>query len=102
MNRNDIYSWLLDSFPYRVRRRSPGDWILPASIGLGVGAAVGVGLGLLLAPRTGHETRQRLRDGASHLRDKARVAADRAKHQISSKANDVAEQLDYDMNRARG
>jgi gas vesicle protein len=99
MNRNDIFSWLLDAVPYRVTRRSAGDWILPASIGLGVGAAVGIGVGMLLAPRTGEETREKLRHGANQLREKARMAAHRARHEIAEKANGAVDQLDYEMDR---
>jgi hypothetical protein len=99
MNRNDIYAWLLDAFPYTMKRRSSVDWILPASIGLGVGAAVGVGIGMLLAPQAGEETRQMLRERATHLKEKAKLAADRAKHQITAKANGAVEQLGYEMDR---
>jgi gas vesicle protein len=97
MNVYDLYDMFLDALP--IRRKSRADWIVPASIGLGVGAAIGVGVGMILAPRSGFETRQRLREGATQLKEKARVAAEKAKDQIAAKANGVSEQLGYEPSR---
>jgi len=100
MKINDLYDMFFDAIPFQ--RKSSGDWILPASIGLGVGAAIGVGLGMILAPQTGEETRRYLRDGASNLKDKAMTAATQAKEQIAAKANGVSEHLGYELeNHAR-
>jgi gas vesicle protein len=95
MKINDLYEMFFDSIPFQ--RKSSTDWILPASIGLGVGAALGVGLGMIFAPQTGEETRKYLRDGASNLKDKAVTAATEAKEQLTAKANGVTEHLGYEL-----
>jgi gas vesicle protein len=95
MKINDLYEMFFDALPYQ--KKSSTDWILPASIGLGVGAAIGVGLGMVFAPQSGEETRRALRDGAVQLKDKAMTAATQAKEQIAAKANGVAEHLDYEL-----
>ncbi|HVY49264.1 MAG TPA: YtxH domain-containing protein [Minicystis sp.] len=94
MNFDDIYDRFLEAIPFK--KKSSLDWLLPASIGIGLGAAIGVGIGLVLAPQSGELTRRQLLDGASQLKEKARLAAFRAKDQIAAKANGVSEQLGYD------
>lgn len=47
--------------------------------GLVVGGLAGVIVGLLLAPSAGNETRQRLQDQASSVRDDARQAVEQAR-----------------------
>jgi gas vesicle protein len=96
MKINDLYELFFDSIPFQ--RKSSTDWILPATLGLGVGAAIGVGLGMILAPQSGEETRRLLRDSASNLKDKAMTAATEAKEQIAAKANGVTEHLGYELN----
>ena len=44
-----------------LQRSSAADWVVPLTA-LGVGLLVGAGLGLLLAPKTGAELRDDLRD----------------------------------------
>lgn len=95
-----VTDYFLDAIPFK--RKSSLDWIVPASIALGVGAAVGVGIGMLFAPATGDETRAKLRDGAYRLKERAMTAAEEAKRQIASKANGIAGEMEsrsYDMSR---
>jgi gas vesicle protein len=90
--KNDILERFFNVLPFE--RKSSTDWILPTALGLGVGMAAGVGIGMLLAPRSGAETRERLREGAEtlkgralneaeHLKDRARDLADKAKGQLT-------------------
>src|SRR5690349_23501528 len=65
---------LSEAFPFE--RRTTASWLVPATLGVGFGICCGVGIGLLYAPRSGAETRQRLREGAERAKEKARVAAD--------------------------
>jgi gas vesicle protein len=51
-------------------------------MGAVVGAAVGAGVALLLAPRTGEETRKWLAKNTRDLKDKAASALDQAKETI--------------------
>jgi hypothetical protein len=76
MKAKSIMSYLSDVFPFR--RKSSLDWIVPVSIGLGVGIAAGVGVGILVAPSSGEHTRARLRDRAERMKERARMAAQRA------------------------
>ncbi|MDI1432027.1 MULTISPECIES: YtxH domain-containing protein [Polyangium] len=80
---------LAESFPYE--RRTTTSWLVPASIGVGVGVALGVGIGLLYAPRTGEETRERLRQGADRVKDRARFTAGRVRGELESAANQIRE-----------
>jgi hypothetical protein len=45
-----------------LQRRGNSDWVVPAVTALGVGLLVGAGLGLLLAPKSGNELREDLRE----------------------------------------
>jgi YtxH-like protein len=45
-----------------LQRRGNADWVVPAVTALGVGLLVGAGLGLLLAPKSGNELREDLRE----------------------------------------
>ena len=80
----NITTWFSDVVPFR--RKSAADWILPGLTGLGVGLVAGLGIGLLFAPRTGEESRLRLREGAARVKDKAADLADKARSQLSSAA----------------
>jgi hypothetical protein len=84
----NIQDWFYDVAPLR-RRRSP-DWVLPAAAGLGIGLALGIGIGLLSAPSTGEEARQRLREGASRVKDRAAHLAARARGQIAGPREQAA------------
>lgn len=86
--KNRFFDFLL------FRRRRSADWALPATLGLGVGVAAGVGVGLLVAPRSGIETRRYLRDRAEQARERAREYADRARGEIASKANRASDRLE--------
>lgn len=54
--------------------------------GLIVGAAVGAGVALLLAPRSGKETRALLTDKARDLKDRAQHAFERSKEVVREQA----------------
>ena len=45
-----------------LQRRGNSDWLVPTVTALGVGLLVGAGLGLLLAPKSGNELREDLRE----------------------------------------
>jgi len=45
-----------------LQRRGNADWVAPAVTALGVGLIVGAALGLLLAPKSGSELREDLRE----------------------------------------
>lgn len=77
MKANDLVNYLTD-FPYT--RRSSSEWIIPVSVGLGI--ALGVGLGVLLAPTSGEQTRQRLREGAERVKERALNAKQKAQSQL--------------------
>lgn len=89
MANNSFIQRLSEFFPYE--RRTTSSWLVPATIGVGIGVAAGVGIGLLYAPRTGAETRQRLREGAERAKDRARMAAGRVKGQLESAADEIRE-----------
>lgn len=52
-----------------------------------VGAAVGGGIALLTAPRSGRETRQKIKDFAGDARDRIREIADDAEERICEVMN---------------
>lgn len=60
-----------------------------ALVGFGVGLLVGALAGVLLAPKTGEETRTQLGDLAKDLRERAKGGADRA----TEVAKDQAQRL---------
>ena len=45
-----------------LRRTATGSLLLPSAVTLGVGVAIGAAAGFLLAPRSGRQTREALRD----------------------------------------
>src|SRR6187401_1196397 len=92
MKPRDMTTWFGDVLPYR--RRSSIDWVLPSVVGLGVGVAAGVGIGLLLAPRPGAEMREKLRERAADIKDKARHLADRAKGQLTTSGQQLGQGFD--------
>lgn len=61
-------------------RRRSNEWMFYAGAGLGIGIVAGVGIGFLLAPSSGNETRQNLKDRAQRLSNKARHLADKAQY----------------------
>ncbi len=86
-----IKDWFIHAVPFKRKRAA--DWILPGIAGLGLGIAAGIGLGLLVAPGAGEEARLRLREGASRVRERAAVLADKARAQISSSAEAIQHQV---------
>jgi gas vesicle protein len=85
----DFIQRMFDVFP----RRDESHFLLHASIGLGIGIAAGIGIGMLYAPATGTETRQRLREGADRVGDKARMAVGRVKGQLVTAADELRDDL---------
>ncbi|AKT36674.1 YtxH domain-containing protein [Chondromyces crocatus] len=85
---------LTDIFPFQ--RKSSIDWIVPASIGLGLGVAAGIGLGVLVAPNRGDVTRQKLADGATKVKERALQAAQRVSEKAGVSNNHVAGALGRD------
>lgn len=59
-----------------------------------LGAAVGGGVALLTAPRSGSETRDKLRDMADEARDRVREAADNAENRVKRAVDEGRELLD--------
>ena len=88
MKTKRIFEFFSDRFPYE--RKSSIDWLVPASIGLGLGIAAGVGLGVLIAPSSGEVTRQRLKESADKVKERARIAAQRVSEQRNQGQNQVA------------
>ena len=99
----DILRYLTDTIPYELRRKpSSADWMLPAFVGVGLGVAAGVGLGLLIAPATGTETRAQLKDQAYRLKDKAVIAASKAKERVAEIGHNMENGVDRTfLNEAR-
>ena len=59
------------------------------ALGLVIGALVGAGIALLLAPRTGRETRRRIADAGGRLGDAARSKLDQARDTASDLKQDT-------------
>ena len=89
--KTDILEWFFDVLPFE--RKSSTDWILPTAVGLGVGVAAGVGIGMLIAPRSGAETRERLREGAENLKGRALEEAEHLKERALDVADKAKTQL---------
>ena len=92
-----IFETLTNVLPFQ--RKSSLDWIVPASIGLGIGVAAGLGLGVLIAPSSGEVTRQKLVDGANQVKEKARLAAQRVSEKVHAGQNHVAGTFTQDAGR---
>ncbi|HRI66717.1 MAG TPA: YtxH domain-containing protein [Polyangium sp.] len=88
MNTNLFFRRLANTFPYGYRRTS---WFWPMTLGMGVGVLAGVSFGVLYAPRSGKETRQRLRDGAERVQERARIAAHRVRGELEGSAAEIRE-----------
>jgi len=76
-------------------RRTYTDYLGPALAAFGVGMAVGAGMGLLLAPRSGKETRKEISQGIQHapeaiaaLPQRAASAVKRASEQMNDAVHD--------------
>ena len=63
-------------------------------LGLLLGAVVGAGAALLLAPRSGSETRRRISDSARNMGDSASDQVDRVRNLVAERADDVGAAID--------
>jgi gas vesicle protein len=61
--------------------------------GLVVGSVIGAAAGILLAPKSGKETREDIKNKAEEIRDKGQEALDTAKEKVESISNDIAPKL---------
>lgn len=97
MNTNRLFRRLSDAIPYGHQSTS---WFWPVTLGVGVGLVAGVGIGVLYAPRSGEETRHRLREGADRARDRARMAAERVRGELESSVSEIREHARGSMSHA--
>jgi len=67
-----------------------------------IGAAVGAGVALLLAPRSGKETREWLADRTGELKDRTTNALMQGKDAIRRAAKDIGRDGDTDATTMRG
>ncbi len=88
MRKTEFIARLAGALPYGYRRTS---MFWPVSLGVGIGIAAGVGFGMLYAPRSGSETRERLRQKAERAREQARITAGRVRGQLESSADELRE-----------
>ncbi len=88
MSTNLFFRRLSGVFPYGNRS---SNWFWPMTAGMGAGLLAGVGIGILFAPRSGEETRQRLREGAERAGQRARLAATRVRGELESSVAEIRE-----------
>lgn len=72
-----------------VNEKKKGGW-LGALIGFGAGTIVGSITALLLAPQSGEETREKIKDRMTDISDKAGELADRTKESIEEAKDRMA------------
>jgi gas vesicle protein len=65
------------------------------------GAALGAGLALLLAPRSGQDTRNEIRDGVKRLRDRAEDAVRSAQDGVTGRIDNVRSEVKGRVDAAR-
>ncbi len=70
-------------------------------IGFIIGGLTGAAISLIMAPQSGEETREILRDRAIELRDKAQETAQVARDQVGSTATDVRSRAGDLANKAK-
>jgi gas vesicle protein len=72
-------------------------------LGFIIGGLTGAVVSLIMAPQSGEETREIIRDRAIELRDKAQETAQVAKEQVNTTAGDLAQrsQVILEEQRAR-
>ena len=76
----------------RARRRKQREKALKtAAIGAAVGVIVGAVAGVLLAPKSGKETREDLANAAKELPGKAKEALEQAKGKVEAVKKEIAE-----------
>jgi gas vesicle protein len=56
-----------------------------------LGSLIGAGIALLMAPQSGEETRQQLRDRGMELRDRAEDTMDQTRHRAEKTLDEVAD-----------
>jgi gas vesicle protein len=57
-----------------------------------IGGLIGAGVALLMAPQSGQETRDRIRNKSIELKDKALETAEDTRHRAARALNDVTQQ----------
>lgn len=60
-----------------------------AALGAAAGAVVGGALGILLAPKSGKETREEISEGVKNLAEKAKEQLDNAKEKINEASDKI-------------
>ncbi|HSJ24598.1 MAG TPA: YtxH domain-containing protein [Longimicrobiales bacterium] len=85
-----------DDVPYVIIERRSG-----GATAFLWGALMGAGAALLLAPRTGRETRDEIRSGALRLRDRAEDAVRNVSDQVTGAIGGVRDEVEDRLDRAR-
>jgi len=71
------------------RRHTMMDDAVPTALAFVVGAAAGAGIALLLAPKSGRETRQDLSNKATELTNRLTSTANELTNRLTSSANEL-------------
>jgi len=71
------------------RRHTTMDDAVPTALAFVVGAAAGAGIALLLAPKSGRETRQDLSNKATELTNRLTSTANELTNRLTSSANEL-------------
>jgi gas vesicle protein len=87
MNEQDYSEYLYDD--------SGSDAIKWVSVGFGIGLVVGGIVGLLMAPKSGTETREQLKNYAGDLSDKTKDLASNLQERGKQVASDVSEKVSH-------
>jgi gas vesicle protein len=94
----DDYDYdLYDDEPYLIVENREGSSIAPFLVGL----AVGAGLALLVAPRSGKETRREIADRVKRASDAARDAVGELGDVIGDKLEEAREKVETGLESAR-
>jgi len=71
------------------RRHTAIDAVIPTALAFVAGAAAGAGIALLLAPKSGRETRQDLSNKATELTNRLTSTANELTSKLTSSANEL-------------
>lgn len=75
------------------RRHTMMDDAIPPAVAFVVGAAAGAGIALLLAPKSGRETRQDLSNKATELTNRLTSTANELTSRLTSSANELVQDV---------